>query len=415
MNRSCLLCGTLAVPASQPCPYCGLLRDGFPSQPASQLMPARAGRLAPGSGGTPTQMLPEIILAPGTTLDRERYLLLEPRSMVQWSPSMTETLWYAQEREPAIPQGRSVLIADVTLPTYRQHQEVSRGARRAFLDREPQLLNTFLEQNHTFFVFSEVLGESLQQRIDRQAFLEEREAVMLLQTLAIVLVGLSNVQPPIMHGRINPTFVTQRGGNFQLLPASVLVAGQAARFLDGEPAPAGISSAFHPGHDLFAAIRTVYAGLTGVFPAPMHGLPPVKPRISSPFAALLARGLQSHLLPGELLTELSSIVGEEARAPSRHAHARFSGPLAPASRFAGGPGASFGAEGAREPVPVLPTHAPSAGVKEPRGFPPGPPQKNPPGSLETLPPYPQAPDGLQAALWSSAVLAAEALFLLFSR
>ncbi|HEU5378811.1 MAG TPA: hypothetical protein VFV38_25590 [Ktedonobacteraceae bacterium] len=415
MNMSCPQCGTTNVPAHQPCPYCGLLRDGSPQALTSQPMPSRASRSTPGSTGIHPQTLPVLILPKGATLEKERYLLLEPRSVQQWSSSIAETLWHAHEREPETGAERSVLIADVALPTYRQHQEVSRAARRAFLDsEEPQLINTFLEREHAFFVFAEVQGESLQQRIDRQALLREEEAVRALHELARTMVRLSNLQPPIMHGWISPAHLIQRGTTFRVLPASVLVAGGAAHFLDGTQAPAGISAAFHPGNDVFAAIRTVYAGLTGILPPPNHGLPLVRPHVSTPFAALLAHGLQSTLTPTELLTELSSMLGVPTSASPRHAGSRFSGPLAPASRFAASLVASEVASVAQEPFLSRLPQVASEVASVARDFPPGPQQTDPPDAGQTMPAYPQASDGLHAVYWSSAILAAEALFLLLS-
>lgn len=412
MNRSCQQCGTLNVPEHQPCPSCGLLRDGSPHTQGNQSLSSRAGSGTPGAAGTRTQTLPTLLLAPGTTLEKERYLLLEPQYIQQWGPSLTETLWHAHEREPETGRERSVLIADVALPTYGQHQEVSRAARRAFLENaEPRLLNTFLERNHSFFVFAEIPGKSLQQRIDRQALLREEEAVRALYELARMVMRLSNLQPPIMHGWISPKSLIQRGASFQVLPPSILVAGGAARFLDGGLAPAGMSVAFHPGNDVFAAIRTVYAGLTGMFPAPNHGLPTAKPPVSAPFAALLARGLQSALTPTELLTALTPMIGEQAGASPRRPDARFSGPLAPASRVAGVPVAF---SGGRETETSRLPHRSSTGAEVAQGFPPGPPYTDPPGAEQAMPVYPQASDGLHAVYWSGAILVAEALFLLFS-
>jgi hypothetical protein len=414
MNRSCPQCGTPNVPASQPCPYCGLLRDGFPQAQGIPSMPSQMSHLAPGSTPAPTQTIPGLLLPKGTALEKERYLLLEPRKVQQWSSSITETLWHAHEREPETGAERSVLIADVALPTYRQHQEVSRAARRAFLgSEEPRLLNTFLERNHAFFVFSEVLGESLQQRIDQQALLREEEAVRALHELARTMVRLSNLQPPIMHGWISPAHLIQRGTAFRVLPASVLVAGGAAHFLDGMQAPAGISAAFHPGNDVFAAIRTIYAGLTGILPPPNHELPLVKPHVSAPFAALLARGLQATLTPTELLMELSSMLGQPASASPRRSAPSFSGPLAPASRFAGVPVAAS-ASVARDPFSSRLPQAASEVASVARDFPPGPQQTDPPDAEQTMPAYPQASDGLHAMYWSSVILVAETLFLLLS-
>ncbi len=415
-NRFCLQCGTLHVPEHQPCPSCGLLRGGLSQAQGSTSFSSRALSGTLDATGTRAQTLPILLLPKGTTLEHERYLLLEPRRIQQWGSSFTETLWQAHEREPETQQERAVLIADVAFPTYRQHQEVGRAARQAFLSsEEPHLLNTFLERDHAFFVFAEAQGESLQQRIDRQAFLREEEAMRALYELTRTVMRLSSLQPPVTHGWISPAHLVQRGTAFQVLPASVLVAGVAARFLDGSLAPAGVRAGFHPGNDVLAAVKTVYAGLTGVFPAPNYGLPAIQPQVSASFATLLARGLQSALTPAELLQALSLMLGEPASASPRHADRRFSGPYAPASRVAEIPMASSDAREAQGPLPARFPQVTPASAEVAPDVPPGLPHPDPPDTALALPTYPQAADGLHAVYWSCAILAAEALFLLFSR
>jgi hypothetical protein len=171
------------------------------------------------------------ILAPGTTLDRGQYLLLEIESVQQWGPAFIETRWRAQEVEPETRRQRYVTIADVALPTYAQRQIVSQAARRALMASDPPvLLNAFLEQEHCFFVFANEPGRTLQQRIDHYQLLREEEAMRCLQDLTRTLVGLSHLNPPAMHGWICPAHLVQRGEHWQVRPGSVLVAGEAARF-----------------------------------------------------------------------------------------------------------------------------------------------------------------------------------------
>jgi hypothetical protein len=350
-------------------------------------------------------------------LEHGRYLLLEPRSTRQWNTTIAETLWHAQESDPATAFQRSVLLADLALPTYRLHQEISRAARKAFLEsEEPRLLDTFLEQGHTFFVFADVEGESLYQRIERQQLLREEEAVRALYDLARVLARLATLQPPIRHGWISPAHLIQRGVHWRPFPASVLVAGEAARFLDGlHLLPMEMRAQFHPGRDVFDAVRTVYAGLTGVLPVPHQALPEGKLPVSAPFAELLRRGLHFDLTPTELLKKLSPMVGEPAPAPRRHAGLSFSGPLAPAvqtiERSVETGQSSEEWETRSSDLARVASTGDGAARKVPRAFA----HTDLPDAASMLPAYPRAADGLYAAFWSSGILVAELLLLFFSQ
>ncbi len=341
------------------------------------------------------------ILAPGTTLDRGQYLLLEIESVQQWGPAFIETRWRAQEVEPETRRQRYVTIADVALPTYAQRQIVSQAARRALMASDPPvLLNAFLEQEHCFFVFANEPGRTLQQRIDHYQLLREEEAMRCLQDLTRTLVGLSHLNPPAMHGWICPAHLVQRGEHWQVRPGSVLVAGEAARFLDATYAPLGVGQgSFDPGKDLLAAFQTVYAGLTGVMPPPVsdHGLPQPAPSVSASFAALLARGLQAGFRTQD---EVWALIGESSPRRSPHRAARVSGTLIP-------PGSP------RRTAPASHSSLASAPLTEDRpssGTAPGAPSSG--SALEEMP---AAHDRRLALYWSVAILAAELALVAFPR
>ncbi len=155
MNMNCLRCGSTNVNAELPCPYCGLIRFVSVQTLRSQPLPSMASHPMPRRTATeePGIILP--ILAPGTSLDKGHYLLLEMGSVQQWGSTLVETHWRAQEIEPETQRQRYITIADITLPTYHQRQTVSQAARRAFMNSGlPLLLNTFMEQDHCFFVFA---------------------------------------------------------------------------------------------------------------------------------------------------------------------------------------------------------------------------------------------------------------------
>jgi hypothetical protein len=353
----------------------------------------------------PGTVLP--VLAPGTSLDKGHYLLLERGSVQQWGSTLIEAHWRAQEIEPETQRQRYVTIADVALPTFSQRQTVSQAARRAFMGSDsPLLLNAFMEQNHCFFVFASEPGETLQQRIDQFHLLREEEAMRCLQNVTRTLMGLSRLRPPVMHGWICPAHLVQRGEQWQMLPGSVLVTGEAARFLEEVHAPLGIGQgAFDPGKDLFALFQTVYAGLTGVMPPPLkdQGLPQLAPSVSAPFAALLARGLQAGFRNPE---ELWAIIGESSTRKGQHRSPRVSGALAPsgtplrAASALSAPlaGTSVEREAPSSDMPIVPQEAASSGSR-----------------LEEMPAYPPAHDGHLALYWSAAILAAEFALLAFSR
>jgi hypothetical protein len=408
MNMTCPCCGSPSRSTQQPCPYCGLIRlvsaqTTRGQSLASRSFPLLSHQIAPEEPGL---ILP--ILAPGTALDRGHYLLLEIGSIQQWGPTCIETRWRAQEIEPETQRQRYVTIADVALPTFHQRQVVSQAARRAFMRCDPPiLLNAFMEQNHCFFVFASEPGETLQQRIDQFRLLREEEAVRCLQVLTRTLMDLSHLQPPVMHGWICPAHLLQRGEQWQVLPGSVLFAGDAARFLDETHVPLGVGQGkFDPGKDLFAAFQTVYAGLTGVMPPPVkdQGLPQPVPSVSAPFAALLARGLQAGFRNPD---ELWAIIGDSSPRRSPHRPLRGSGALTPSGMPSRTPPPSSASlvnlSGARA------TDSPDASHETTPS----------PFHLEEVPveamaAYPPAHDGRLALCWSAAIFAAELALFVFA-
>ncbi len=404
MNMNCPRCGSTNVNMQQPCPYCGLIRLVSAQTTRSQPLSSLAAR--PPSRRTATEEPGTIIpiLAPGTSLDKGHYLLLEIGSVQQWGPTFIETRWRAQEIEPETQRQRYVTIADVALPTYSQRQVVSQAARRAFMASDPpMLLNAFLEQDHCFFVFADEPGKTLQQRIDHFQLLREEEAVHCLQDLTRTLVGLSHLHPPVMHGWICPAHLVQRGEQWQVLPGSVLVAGEAARFLEGTHTPLGVGQgSFDPAKDLFAAFQTVYAGLTGVMPPPVrdHGLPQLALSVSPSFAVLLARGLQAGFRTPD---ELWAIIGESPSRRSPQRSARVSGSLTPS----GTPRGAVPVSHSPLASTALAEEAPSLDIAQ-EATSPGP-------RLEELPAYPPAHDGRLALCWSAAILVAELALLAFAR
>ena len=407
MNTHCPRCGTMNVAAQQPCSYCGLVRDtGFLSSPSNLQRFPRASLSASGPIGTQTTKSVLPLLAPGTTLDRDHYLLLEPQSVQQWGATVIETRWHAQEVERETTIQRSVIIADVALPTSHLRQVVSQAARRAFMSSgSPMLLNTFLEQEHCFFVFGNVSGELLQHRIDQRRLLNEAEAKRCLQDLTKALVLLSLLQPPVMHGWICPAHVVQIGSQWRLLPGSILVVGEVARL-----APVDVAhSLFDPSADLFSVFQTVYAGLTGQMPPPVRSqrLPQIAPPVSPPFAAILARGLQSGF---HTPTELLAAIGEPSHATNQRPHPRFSGGLIPAPQTA-----SFPAE-TPSAYPTASAFSAANDIASSSTF-PHPDFEDtemPVPFLGGLPPLPTGHDGLQAWWWGVGIILAEAVFLALS-
>lgn len=397
---SCLRCGMRNVVAQQPCPCCGLIRDVSSLSIGSQLMPLGTARSTLRPAGTGILPNTSPMLTPGTTLEKDHYVLLEPRGVQQWGPCAVETRWYAQETEPETRRQRPVIIVDVALPTNLQRQRLSQAARRPFLrNEEPPLLNAFLEQEHCFFVFANLQGETLQQRIDQHRLLHEEEALRCVGTLAQALLRWSRLQPPVMHGWICPAHLVQHGTRWQVQPPSALVAGDAAHF-EGVQAPGSVGQG---AFDLSTVFQTVYAGLTGVLPPPTQELPQLMPPVSAPFASLLAHGLRSGFrTPGEVL----QAIGKPAAERPHRAAARVSGHLVPAR--------STGAPSVGRPVfAASPASVSASPESDPTQTRPGLPETDVPGDERLA--YPQTSDALHALYWSGGILAAELLFLVFSR
>jgi hypothetical protein len=402
MKKQCPHCGLPDVAAPQPCPSCGLVQD-----PRSLFFsPAMSGfsRASRATSGAPEIRLSPF--RPGTTLDKEHYLLLEPQRVQQWGAEAMETRWLAQETDLGTGHQRSVILVDVALPTYDQCQSVSRAARRAFMGNgSSTLLHAFLEQKHCLFVFADGPGGSLQERIDRRLLLSEAEAKSCLQALARAILRLSQLDPPVMHGWICPAHVVQRGAQWHVLPGSGLVAGEATRFANIQAPGRMGDGSFRPETDLFSAFQTVYAGLTGLMPPPASGnqrLPSLVPRMSAAFAAILAHGLQAGF---HTPTDLLAAWGEQDRVGSHpHRSSRLSGSLTPTI-----------------PPQARPVHASRSHVGGSREHTEAEPRSDlqeearSVSGEKTLKAYPFAPDARHAWYWGSGILVAELVVLFFSR
>ena len=280
---------TILAKAQHACPNCGLLLPVTSHlEPAAFVLPAERQALLvhtlparSATARTRTAFPPakhEHTLAPGMPLQGKRYLLVERRETWQWSSEIWETWWLAHNTEHA----GEVLICEVVLSSSNSTmQAFIRSATKALLAWTddpflPPLLDVFLQQEHGFFVFASVAGESLRTLLQRNA-VSESAALECYQQIAAVLLSLSQHHPPLVHGAILPQHLIQVQTRWMLTPPSVLVAGEATRFLSplnvnvqqhaAYMAPEVADGVFSVASDLYSLTAVLFEALTHTRPS----------------------------------------------------------------------------------------------------------------------------------------------------
>jgi hypothetical protein len=300
-GMNCPYCGNEQFASPQPCSRCGFTQ---PSLTQAPLYNRKAG-------------------APGMPLQGNHYLLVEQQEKQQWSPEISEIWWLAQDMESR----GDVRICEVVLPLSGSPMHAFyRSAAKALLaqsnsPRMPQLLNVFMEHGQCFFVFTHPVGESLHKRIQQEGAISEKEAIDCYLQGAATLVFLSEQDPAMVHGAIEPNHLVKVGANWVFTNASILLAGGGTHFISPSPIPT-------PASDLSALTATIYYALTGAVPPSdtrMLQAQLMRLQFSSAFSAALLRGLHPDVQvryhhPTEILKALAASSNhqpEEARKTSR--------------------------------------------------------------------------------------------------
>lgn len=426
---NCPRCGYDHFIEQQPCPRCGFTLTQLPfpdprisgrpmNQPdlsptvapmvrsQTQLSATPSSRTMPGSDKT---------FAPDMSLQRNHYVLVEQRERQQWGPNFYEARWLAQDLE----NKREVILCEVALPVSSSRmQEFLRTATRSLLTSSntpniARLLNVFMERGHGFFVFKHFDGESLQARVQRGQILHEQEAIDCFLQMAEILSVLSQQNPPIVHGAIQPSHIVNVGSQWALANSSVLIAGDAAQFLSPGNIVPELTTGATPAADLFALTASIFYAVTGIVPTSdsrSQQAQLTNAAISPTLTSVLLKGInprsqERYQKPSEIINVLRGSANPEQRRSSQE------------RRSTALPNTRIGANSqVQRPLPVSP----------PVGAPVSPAQAQvrPQDDVEEatllprpedLPPLPQKLDSLAAMFWTVSILCATTVFLIIAR
>jgi|GEM_PF-3242885 serine/threonine protein kinase len=413
----CQYCGYERAATQPSCPVCGSTQLSLPSEGTPVITPSGQeahwtppipARVTLSPAQRPLTIQHEAsTLAPGMTLQGQRYLLVERQEMQQWSQGVYEARWRAQDRE----SGKEVSIGEVALPlSGNDLQTFFRTATKALL-RSNDLLNVFLEQGHGFFVFAAPTGESLHARIQRRGTLNEQDAIECYRQLAEALQFLSQHDPSLAHGLIQPNHIMHVGSRWTLTYGSPLIAGGITQWVPALK-ETRLATQSSPASDLSSLSATIYYAVTG-------RVPPVDERerqgdlmnaaLSPTFAEILLKGIHPraevrYQQPSELVMALGRLT-ENRREGSRRQYrggAREQVPQEP-------PSAAVSAQA--RPVPVSPP--PSPMVAPMRQYPPQ--GETLLAPFEGLPPLPRSKETLLALLWAGGILLCTVSIVLVAR
>ncbi len=402
----CQYCGYERAATQPSCPVCGSTQLSLPSQGTPVIAPS--GQEAHWIPSTPTHATPSPAQRPltmqretstfaqGMMLQGQRYLLVERQETQQWSPQVYEARWRAQDRE----SGKEVIIGEVPLPlSGNDLQTFFRTATKTLL-RSNDLLNVFLEQGHGFFVFAAPIGESLQTRIQRRGTLNEQEAIECYRQIAEALQYLSQQDPPLAHGSIQPNHIMHVGSRWVLTYGSPLIAGGITQWIPALKTTR-LATQSSPASDLSSLSAAIYYAVTSKLPAVDERKQQVdlmSATLSPKFAEILLRGVHPsaevrYQQPSELVAALKQLTGD------RHEGARRQYRSSVHEQIPQKPWPSA-VSGQGRPVPVAP---PSTPIVSPRQQHPLP-EKALLTPLEDFPPLSRSKETLMALLWVGSIL-----------
>lgn len=258
-------------------------------------------------------------------LSRGRYSRIEQCWHQRWNDSVYETYWRARDMQQG---ARNVMIGEVQLSSMKvaTRQACLRAAMKAFFvagmqPYVPALLDVFRDGNGEFFVFEAIEGESLLARMQRTGqVLPEQEVIKFCLQITEVLEALSQQQPPVVHGCINPeNVVSARNGRWFLINFSLILAcnlsqalvGLDQSFLSPFTAPEFREGMMDYRADMYSLLATAYYAMTG---ESVWGQS-ISARISPAFGQIFRRGFhpnagQRYQQPSALYQDLRALSPE---------------------------------------------------------------------------------------------------------
>ena len=304
-----------------------------------------------------------------------------------------------------------MILGEVALPlSGNDLQTFFRTATKALL-RSNDLLNVFLEQGRGFFVFAAPAGESLHARIQRRGTLNEQDAIECYRQLAEALQFLSQHDPSLAHGLIQPNHIMHVGSRWTLTYGSPLIAGGITQWVPALK-ETRLATQISPAAYLSSLSATIYYAVTGRVPSVDEREQQVdlmSAKLSPTFAEILLKGIHPraevrYQQPSELVMALGRLT-ENRHEGSRRQYrgsAREQVPQEP-------PSAAVSAQG--RPVPVAPPPLPV--VAPMRQYPPQ--GETLLAPFEGLPPLPRSKETLLALLWAGGILLCTVSIVLVAR
>ena len=418
---NCPRCGYEQFASPQSCPRCGFAQPSLTTQ-AELVMSGRSSEQHPlTTQPALSQPSSSLILKnrkvdapgmPGMPLQGNHYLLVEQQEKQQWSLEIYEVWWLAQDMESR----EDVDICEVVLPLSGSTIQVFlRSTVKALLacsnsSRMSSLLNVFMEHGHCFFVFTHPTGESLYMRIQREGMLPEQEAIDCYLQGTRTLLFLSEQNPPMVHGSLQPDHLVKVGSNWVFTHRSILIAGGGTTFISPSTVLEEFKDIPTPASDLYALTAAIYYAVTGITPssdARIQQAHLMNATLSSAFSTALLQGIHPDVRvqyqhPSEIVKALG---------------VRFSRTPETARRASRSSGTLGNAQPEQKPErSTVPLQHASRSIEQQQTLPMM--RQGQEGILlqaEHLSPFPQSPDILMAMVWTLGILLCTLVCLLVAR
>lgn len=155
---------------------------------------------------------------------------------------------------------------------------------RIALDCFPRIVDVVEDEDCRYLIMDWIEGETLQERLKREGFIGEEEAVKLGIALCDALGALHRMQPPILYLDCKPSnIMVDQGGKLRLIDfgSALESAGMDVEPISGSPGYAAPEQLGACGSGRRADVRTDIYGLGRTLYALLSGIDPAKP----PFAA----------------------------------------------------------------------------------------------------------------------------------
>jgi len=264
----------------------------------------------------------------GDVLCQGRYRLIEQLSLPE-NQQGQGTAWLASDAQSS---NRRVVIREVAIPEGSAADKermvrmiASRMAELSQYPGFPNYIDVFSERDAYYIVLQQPEGESLASVLRRQGgALPERVVAEYGQQLCEILTILSQYQPPLVHGSINPStiIVSSDAKRVTLIHMPLFPPNESRTSREKSPsgylAPEQARGIVEPSSDLYGVAATLHHAVTGFDPRERMAFfhPPARrlnPAVTPRMEELLVHALrlsapQRYARPVDLLMDLNSLI-----------------------------------------------------------------------------------------------------------